>query len=550
MVDRGIVNSHWSEFSLRIVNYALLIASVTCWQIFLPFPEEADTYFLMNIGRYVLEHGIPHIDPFTVHENLNLVAQQWLSGVIFWELFKNFGVDGLRVIDAIFGAITVLIHYKLCLIVSGDNKTLSFVISFIVALLITPSTVPRPQIFSTFLLLIEVFALEKFTRTNNKKFLLILPLVSVLLINLHAAMWIMSLIVCFPFLFVKKIRHIKFLSAAMIIVAACGLINPYGFDAMTYVFRSYGIGLMSENIPEMLSPSAHDFRGKIFYLIEALLIFSFAKVKIPWRYVFLSGGLILMAIMHVRSLVLFDVLATFPLAFAWRNFRVKKFDGAGLPIILFVILLFVNVAVLTTILNDGLQKISVPLGILLLAATIILLYNLFFVRLEGRILHPNILPRKILPLFISATIFSGIFIATIDNDRNNFDKTFTNAIEFILRTQSPENVRLYVNQGIGGLAGNLGVKYYIDSRSEVFLRSNNGRKDILSEYLDFVRGKINYQDFLSRYNFTHIIISSNEPFIFYALSNDRNFRVIYESERVDGYKVVRYKIFVPKESQQ
>lgn len=538
------------KFSLRITHYALLIASVSCWQIFLPFPEEADTYFLMNIGRYVLEHGIPHIDPFTVHENLKLVAQQWLSGVIFWELFKNFGVDGLRVIDAIFGAITVLIHYKLCLLVSGGNKTLSFVISFIVALLITPSTVPRPQIFSTLLLLIEVFALEKFTRTGKAKFLLPLPIISIALINLHAAMWIMSLVVCLPFLFVKKIRRIRFLSAAMISVAACGLINPYGFDAMTYVFRSYGIGLMSENIPEMLSPSAHDVRGKIFYLTEALLIFSLAKFKVPWRYIFLSGGLTLMAIMHVRSLVLFDVLATFPLAFAWKNFRVKKFDGAGLPTILFALLFFVNVAVLTTILDDRLQKISVPLEILLLAATICLLYNLFFVKFEGRILHPNILPRKILPLFISATIFSGIFIATLDNDRNNFDKTFTTAIEFILRTQSPENVRLYANQGIGGLAGNFGVKYYIDSRSEVFLRANNGRKDILTEYFNFVTGKITCEDFFSRYNFTHIIVTSDELIVFDRLSRAENFRVIYESERVDAYKLVRCKIFVPKESQQ
>ncbi|MBE8952675.1 MAG: hypothetical protein SR1Q7_05980 [Quinella sp. 1Q7] len=534
------------ERVLSVVSVVCLTAGVACWQMFLPFPEEADTYFVMNIGRHVLEHGVPYVDPFTVHENLKLVAQQWLSGVIFWELFKNFGVDGLRIFDAIIGAVTVLIHWRLCLFVSGGNKALSFAVSFIVALLITPSTVPRPQLMSTLLLLIEVFALEKFTRTNDAKFLVTLPFVSVALVNFHAAMWLMSIVVCLPFMFVRNARHIKFLAAAMAGVAVFGLINPYGLDAMTYVFRSYGVDIINANIPEMFPTSAYNTSGKIFFALAAFIIFTFAKIKVPWRYVFLSGGITFMALMHMRSLVLFDVLATVPLAFAWRNFSVPKF-GAGLPTILFAVLTFVNVALLTTLLDDGLNKVPAPLEVLMFAAAGVMLYTLLIVRLEGRILHPQILPRKILPLFVSATIFSGIFLATFDSDRDASDKTFTDAIKFILRTDAPENVRLYVNQGGGGLAGSFGVKYYIDSRSEVFIPANNGRKDILTEYVDFTDGRIRYDDFFARYDFTHIILTSDEPFLFDALSRDKNFRVIYESERVDGYNVRRCKVFVPKE---
>ena len=276
------------------------------------------------------------------------------------------------------------------------------------------------------------------------------------------------------------------------------------------------------------------------------MIFSFAKVGAPWRYVFLSGGITFMALMHTRSLVLFDVLATVPLAFMWRNFRVPKL-GAGLPTILFAVLTFVNVALFTTLLDDGLAKVPLPLEMLMFAAAGVMLYTLLVVRLEGRILHPQILPRKILPLFVSATIFSGIFLATLDSDRDASDKTFTAAIKFILRTNAPENIRLYVNQGGGGLAGSFGVKYYIDSRSEVFISANNGRKNILAEYVDFTGGRIRYDDFFARYKFTHIILTSDEAFLFDELSRDKNFRVIYESERVDGYNVRRCKIFTPKE---
>ena len=139
---------------LPFIQGVFLVASVACCQMFFTFPEDADTYFLMNLGRYVLEHGFPHVDPFTIHEGLQLVAQQWLSGVIFWKVYQALGVEGLRLTDTIFGAATVLIHWRLCLYVSEGNKVLSFVLSFIVGLVVTPSIVPRPQLFSTLLLLI------------------------------------------------------------------------------------------------------------------------------------------------------------------------------------------------------------------------------------------------------------------------------------------------------------------------------------------------------------------------------------------------------------
>ena len=177
---------------LPLIQVIFLSVSTIYWQIFFKFVEEADTLFVMNLGRYVMEHGFPHVDPFTVHENLQLVAQQWLSGVLFWEAYKNFGVDGLLIVDIIFGSATVLIFWRLCLFVSGGNKILSFGLSLGAGFLFSPMIVPRPHILSALLLLIEVFMLEKFTRTEEAKFLIPLPILSIALVNFHAAVWLMS----------------------------------------------------------------------------------------------------------------------------------------------------------------------------------------------------------------------------------------------------------------------------------------------------------------------------------------------------------------------
>ena len=57
---------------------------------------------------------------------------------------------------------------------------------------------------------------------------------------------------------------------------------------------------------------------------------------------------------------------------------------------------------------------------------------------------------------------------------------------------------------------------------------------------------IYYKDFFARYDFTHIIVTTDEPFIYEQISRDKDFRVIYESERVDGYTVKRLKVFIPR----
>lgn len=254
-----------------------------------------------------------------------------------------------------------------------------------------------------------------------------------------------------------------------------------------------------------------------------------------------------MAVMHLRNGLLFYLIATLPAAYAWKNFAPEKFfKGRILPTTLLLFLLAVNVIIIVQILNDGFDKISLPLKIFFAATSAVIFHTLLIVKAEGRILHPNILPRKILSLFVTAIIVCGIYFLAIGAGKKNPPHPYTQAIEFLLRSERPENISLYVNQGIGGLAGSYGIRYYIDSRSEVFIAANNGRKNIFAEYLDFRTGKISYKDFFSRYNFTHIITTTDEPFLFDELSHDKNFRVIYESEHVDGSNVTRCKIFVPR----
>ena len=537
----------------KLIAIAFLLMPAACVEMVFKLPEESDTNFIMNIGRHVVEHGIPHVDPFTIHDGLQLVAQQWLSGVIFFEVHELFGVAGLKLADFICAAVMIILYWRLCLSVGG-NKLVALGLSFFVGLVTATSIVPRPQIFSTTILLAEIFLLEKFTRSHEAKFLLPLPILSALLVNLHAAMWLMLFVLATPFFFVKDARHAKFLLATLAASFVCGLANPYGFDAMTYVLRSYGVDIINGHVSEMFAPSAQTFNGKIFYAAEAVTIFTFAKVKLPWRYVFLSGGLTILALLHERNLLLFYFAATFPLACAWQNFSVEKifphdekFPNRIPLTILFLLLTAVNTIAITLTLQDGLPELNLPTKILFFVTAAGVLYNLLVFRREGSLLHPTILPRKNFSLLVTALVSCAIFAVTTADKKDDTDKILTSAIEFVLQDERPENVSLWIDQGGGGLAGTFGVKYYIDARSEVFLPANSGlSKNILAEYLDLLSGKIYYADFFARYDFTHIIVTDEMPLLFNALSRDANYDVIYKRKHVGDEKTVTCKIFVPK----
>ena len=187
----------------KIINF---IKEKWLWTLYvLPFMSfctrnsrvDNDLWFLLNNGRYVFNHGIPHIDPFTIHKGLHYVMQQWLSSLCFYSVYRFFGKYGLLTLNIIFFIIIAFILYKLCYLVI-KNKTIVVFTNIIILFLSTPFIVLRPQSITYIILLLETYLLEKYSQNNNSKYLIPLPFLSILLINCHITMWY------FQFIFLIK----------------------------------------------------------------------------------------------------------------------------------------------------------------------------------------------------------------------------------------------------------------------------------------------------------------------------------------------------------
>ena len=291
-----------------------------------------DTWFILNCGRYVVETGtLPHIEFATVHENLHYVMEQWLTAAIFWKIYSNFGADGLITFAWLTGFILMFVHFKFCMYVSGGNKKVSAILTFILSLFVPLAfIVTRPQTLSALLLLIEIFLLEKFSCEKKIWTLCLLPLISAIFVNLHAALFSMLIIVMLPFiaeslyLKIKPARNfeipLKPLILAAIGIFLAGFTNPYGWEAITFLFTSYDPAI-HKTIPEVTPTAADNFISVIFFIFSGLIIFAYAKKNFPLRYFFLSLGTMILGFYAFRSTFLFFVLGTFPLAYAAKDWH-------------------------------------------------------------------------------------------------------------------------------------------------------------------------------------------------------------------------------------
>ena len=491
-----------------------------------------DAWFILNCGRYVIETGtIPHTEFATIHEGLHFVMEQWLTAAIFWKIYSNFGADGLINFCWLVGVILLGIYYKLCLYVSSGNKKISALLSFGVGIIVIPLyIVTRPQIISTLILLVEVFLLEKYSRENKIWTLAILPVLSVIFINLHAALFPMMIIVLLPFLaesFLKKILPLPLILTALAIILA-GFVNPYGAEAMLFIFTSYDPEIHG-NIGEVHPPTAVGFLGISFFAVAALLIVTYSRKKLPWRYFFLTFGLMILASQAYRGIFLFLTLATIPLAFAFKDWR-PLYKKINLPLKLFLPLFLVSVLEACEVFDDSILEMQLPLKILIVGAVIFLLC-----------LWKKVTPLKVLAVAQGIIILLALNLPVQSNDY----EIYKPALNFLLKKYPAEKIILWTGFNSGGYAEFRGVKCYLDARPEIFAKSNNHKADIIQEYFELKRGELPYEEFFARYNFTHIFVTEDDMLVFQLLSRDKNYRQIFEYEFPSGDKKIRGKIFEP-----
>ena len=447
--------------------------------LILEFKVDNDLWFLINTGKTILKDGFIKEEIFTIHENLHFIPQQWLSSIIFYLIYFNFQEIGMFFFCLICLLLINFLIYKLALLINENQKKLALLTTVLISSLLVISFITtRPQIFDIIIFLLEFYILETYLLKNNKKILFLLPLLSLLLINLHASMWLLLFVFLLPYYAeyiinkIKKINNnftIKNLFIITILMLCVGFINPYKTEAVAYLFNSYGVNYINSLISEMRPITINNNLEIYGLFFLGMYSFYYNKKNNKIRYIFLYLGCLYLALNHYKCLMH-----------------------------------------------------------LLLSLVLILNYNFKNIFKEKKIAF--ILPKKYQISFYILIVLIVIILGS--NVSIKYEK---DSLEYQLLTKLKEvapkndNLKIYTGYNIGGYLEYYGYKTYLDPRAEVFLKSNNKKADILLEYVNLQVGSLLYQDFLNKYEFDYLVIEK-EDFLSIYLQKEKNYELIYDDK--------------------
>lgn len=475
-----------------------------------------DTWFLLKYGQVICESGLPFKDPLSMHSDFDIVVQQWLTDVIFWRIYSFAGKYGLLVLVMLFTLVITFIVYKASMIVSNNNLFVSLIcaVASECTLLFFVMTT-RPQVFTICILLCQLLLYEKYMQKSEWKYLIGIPILSALLINFHASMWIVQFVIVLPFLVDSCKFDFKFIKCQgakilpLIISSAtafaAGFLNPYGLKAMTYVFRSYGISYINKFITEMKPTNIKTSAGFIGIVLFCIaLVINFMKkddgvINTRVRNILFIVGFGYMMFSNLRNAMFIFAFAPYTVAYCLRDIDIKvPYEK--------------NVSKKSKIM-------SAVLLVLLAGVT-----AAFFFSLDG------------------INTLSNVFIT--ENDINSEDRIeYTNsqtegAVEYILDNYpQAQDLKIYSGYNDGAYLEFNGIHPYIDPRAEVFLKANNSKEDVLEEYYNLQCEGSDEKAFLNKYDFDLILVSKNDVLYDY-LENDNDYKELYSDNYCDIYEKV------------
>ncbi|MDD4196783.1 MAG: hypothetical protein PHT96_10315 [Syntrophorhabdaceae bacterium] len=251
---------------------------------------------------------VPTLDPWVYHE--------WLTGVIFYPVYKFTGSAGLQVIKYLAGSATCWFVY-LTARLRGANPLTSglLIIMALQGWLFFGYAPVRAQVFTYLFFAVYIFLLERARIKQEWRYLLVLTFIQVLWCNLHGG-FLAGLGLIGVYAVGEAISRRPFLPFmyALVFSTVVTLVNPYGFQYWAYLYRA--VSMPRPEIWEWASIINAYISGNISWQeimnpLATLVLVVFLAIRNRWRDITALLALavtLYLGIKHIRHLVFFYLL--------------------------------------------------------------------------------------------------------------------------------------------------------------------------------------------------------------------------------------------------
>ncbi|MDO9348224.1 MAG: hypothetical protein Q7T47_02980 [Anaerolineales bacterium] len=304
-----------------------------------------DYWWYVRVGRDTLQSGaVPTVDALTYTQaGTPVVYHSWLSALLFWLLYRAGGIPLTVLVRGIILALTYALIWRLARRVGGGPR-LASLLTLLAALASSNNWSMRPQIYAYPLFALALWVLYGWERGKTKTVWL-LPLISLLWVNLHGSFVMLFLLAGAALLFGRGNR--KALALALGVSLALTLVNPRGFGAWTYVVASLSAPSSQKFSVEWRPPVNAGWQMNLFFvwLLAFPLLAAFSRRKLSgleWVWFLGFGLLALWGERYGIWFILILTILTASLLAEWSQRWLDRPRRAGLPALdLWLAILFV-----------------------------------------------------------------------------------------------------------------------------------------------------------------------------------------------------------------
>ena len=165
-----------------------------------PKTLQNDTYYTVKIGEHILNtKTVDMMDPFSWHQDLKYTYPHWLYDVMMNIIYKIGSWDGIYISTIAFSFLLGIAIYftnsKLT-----KNKLTSLIFALLDLYLLKDFIAARAQLVTFILFALNIYLLERFVVKPKKLYAICLVIISLLIANLHCAVWPFFFILFLPYI--------------------------------------------------------------------------------------------------------------------------------------------------------------------------------------------------------------------------------------------------------------------------------------------------------------------------------------------------------------
>ena len=529
----------------NIVVSVLII--ILCFMI-TPFTFQNDTYYTIKIGETISNQGIDMIDNYSFHDNLSYTYPHWLFDYITYKVYQMGGYLGVYLMTCVFCSILGLslyfLNYKM-----SNNNLISMLITVFSMFLIYAYITARAQIVTFTLFIFEVYFIERFLKNKKISNVIALFIISVLIANVHIAVWPFFFILFLPHLVAQLIAFLGDISVHKNLELDSykkELVELEKENTQTEKIKNY-----KEKIAELEEKQKNNIKNREEKLKNPYKIIITRNKNVKW--------LCLIMIICFFSAFISPLGGKTTLTYLLKTMtgNTTHYISEHQPSVLInnvpLLVVFILSILLLTFKNSKIQLKDLFLlaGLLVLSfisvrqtSMLIILCSYIFTNLIGNSVNANskkineitytLIKHPISLLYISIFV-TGIGASVLGH---NLPPKFVDeteypveATKYIKENLDVKNVRLFNEYKVGSYLLFNDIPVFIDSRADLYTPEFNKECTVFDDYTDAESGKVYFEDIFEKYNITHIILNkSNALYTYVNGANNVRYNLLYSDD--------------------